>query len=362
MAAAGRPNAEATQTLAADLSLLDDDAFSLAGLALALHHSGDAAGAAALLQVLEETAVSDGGYVHWSGARQDGYYRQKTMSSDVRNTALALSALVRIAPGRALEPGVVRWLMAQRRDQGWGSTNETAFAVIALSDHLLAAGYNQAATSPYTVLLNGEEIESGTLAQGDPAIRIELPASQLESGENQLVITTRENDRLYYTINNRLYLSQQPIAAAGRIAVRRVYRDPASGARLESVVAGQLVEVELRVDMPQPGTYMIVEDRLPGGLEALNENLNTTSHVGGYYEEESFYRWRQLGYNYKEIRGDRVSFFITDLAKGEGTFTYYARAAHAGTFSALPAAAAAMYDAGLWGRSASDTITISEAP
>ncbi len=76
---------------------------------------------------------------------------------------------------------------------------------------------------------------------------------------------------------------------------------------------------------------MIVEDQLPGGLEALNERLNTTSHVaiaGG--TEEPYYYWQDYGYNNKEIRGDRVSFFITEMEAGRHTFRYMARATHSG--------------------------------
>jgi alpha-2-macroglobulin len=69
--------------------------------------------------------------VYWTGANDDGYYYDKTMASETRSTALALSAFSRIAPGHALESGMVRWLMAQRRTQGWGTTNETAFALLA---------------------------------------------------------------------------------------------------------------------------------------------------------------------------------------------------------------------------------------
>jgi uncharacterized protein YfaS (alpha-2-macroglobulin family) len=115
--------------------------------------------------------------------------------------------------------------------------------------------------------------------------------------------------------------------------------------------------------MPNGAYYMLVEDHLPGGLEALNEGLNTTEldlTSEGYLESEpGFYLWEDYGYNYKEVYGDRVTFFITNFSEGYETFTYMARATTSGDFLALPAEASAMYDLATWGRSASDRVTVS---
>ncbi len=111
--------------------------------------------------------------------------------------------------------------------------------------------------------------------------------------------------------------------------------------------------------MPNDGFYIIVEDNLPGGLEALNEALNTTSHEGSVYNEPQYY-WQEHGYNYKEVRGERVSFFITEMGAGRHTFAYLARATRAGAFVALPAEVYAMYDLSVWGRSASNALGVEE--
>jgi uncharacterized protein YfaS (alpha-2-macroglobulin family) len=106
-----------------------------------------------------------------------------------------------------------------------------------------------------------------------------------------------------------------------------------------------------------------VEDYLPGGLEALNEGLSAINEVSmeswGYESYQPFY-WKDYGYNYKEIRGDRVVFFITSFEKGVRTFTYYARATTPGQFVALPAQGYAMYDLSLWGRSESVNVQINK--
>ena len=73
------------------------------------------------------------------------------------------------------------------------------------------------------------------------------------------------------------------------------------------------------------------------------------------YPSEIFF-WEALGYNYKEVRAGRVTFFITEMAPG----TYMARTTHRGTFVSMPAEAYAMYDLETWGRSAGTAIVIGE--
>jgi hypothetical protein len=360
MAMAGRGDLPATRRLARGADKLDT--FSQAALALALHELGAQDDARALLDVLAQTAVARDGMVYWPNGDEDGHYQQKTMSSTTRSTALALQAFVRIDPDHELEPGIVRWLMSQRRREGWGSTNETSFTLLALTDHLLAKESATASTE-YSVELNGAVIAGGKLGRGEPAVALEIPASGFQRGLNSLQLQQSGAGQLYYVISTRAYLPQAAIEAAGNVRVSRAYLDPKTSKPLAGpVMPGQLVKVQLSVVLPDDAFYVLVEDKLPGGLEALNEGLNTTSHDGSanYYEYDGYYRWQEYGYNHKEVYGDRVSFFVTEMSAGRRTFTYYARATRAGTFVALPAEVSAMYDLTVWGRSASSELVVEE--
>jgi uncharacterized protein YfaS (alpha-2-macroglobulin family) len=283
------------------------------------------------------------------------------MASDVRSTALALSAFSIIDPGHELEGGMVRWLMNQRKHQGWGTTNETSFAILGLTDHLLATSFSDAATgTAYTVTLNGQEIASGNLGRGEPAVSLTIPRDQLRTGQNNLVINKSGSGQLYYVVNTTVYLEQAEVEAAGRIQITREYIDPETNQAMTTFEAGQLVLVRLHVRLPEDGTYMIVEDSLPGGLEALNERLNTTTYAADFEWSGESYYWQQYGYNHKEVFGDRVSFFITEMDDSLHIITYMARATRPGTFTAMPVESYAMYNLALWGRSASHMITVTE--
>ncbi|MCX7680669.1 MAG: Ig-like domain-containing protein [Anaerolineae bacterium] len=353
MAVAGYGDLTATRALMGQAEELDT--FSVAALALALHEMGDHDAALELLSLLEQRAVTTDGMAYWQAHTEDGYYDQKTMASSTRSTALALSAFVRIRPGHPLEPDIVRWLMSRRQLTGWGSTNETSYAVLALTDHLLATEFAMASTS-YRVELNGQPIAEGTLERGEPAAKIEIPAAQLARGVNRLRIVQSGSGQLYYAIGRRAYLPQTLIEAAGNVQVTRTYLDAKTGQPVYTLKPGQLVQVNLEVSLPDKGFYIIVEDHLPGGLEALNEGLNTTTHEASLYEEPRYY-WQQYGYNHKEVHGGKVIFFITEMPKAR-TFTYLARATIEGLFTAPPAEVSAMYDMATWGRSASRKLRV----
>ncbi len=339
------------------------DSFSRAALALALHEWGETAVAQQLVDELAATVTVENSAAYWPGVMDDGRYGQKTMASTTRNTALVLSAFAQIRPGHELEPAIARYLMNQRRVQGWGSTNETAFTILALTDHLVATQAREGtAVTPYTVRLNGAAVITGTLAPTALTAQVELPAAVMQPGANELTI--EHEGLLYYAINSRVYQPQTGVEAAGEVQVSRVYLDGITGEEVTAqsgfgfaVAPNQLVKVQLTVTMPTDAAYVIVEDSLPGGLEALNENLGATTRWMAL-SKRSYWTW--LGYNRKEVRGDRVSFFITDMAAGSHIFTYYARATHVGEFIAMPAEVYAMYDMSVWGRSASRPLVIGD--
>jgi hypothetical protein len=360
MAQAGRGDLKTTQALVST-SIYELDPFSQAALALALNQLGEKEQARTILNILSQSALKETEYVYWPQPSYDGEYHSKTMASSVRTTALVLLAYTEIQPDNALVPGIVKYLADQRQGiYGWGTTNETSFTILALTEHLIREE-NKLGTTPYEVLVNGKSLAFGTLEVGNSSAGIDIPLAELKDGLNSLIVTTQGDNPIYFDLSTRYDILRSEVDAAGNIEVIRKYLDPNTKQPLETFTAGQLVRVEVRVQMPENSFFVAVEDHLPGGLEALNEGLNAANQVSmgswGYEDYRPFY-WQDYGYNYKEIRGDRVVFFITTFEKGTRTFSYYARATTSGQFIALPAQAYAMYDPSLWGRSESVDVQI----
>ncbi len=121
----------------------------------------------------------------------------------------------------------------------------------------------------------------------------------------------------------------------GIVRVSREYLDVETGHTGASVPIGQVVQVRLQVEVPHAATNVVVEDRLPAGLEAL--------------------RPRDLEY---AVQDDVVRFSMPRLDAGSHTLTYLALATYGGQYSAPPAEVYQAGDGGLWGRSASGALTI----
>jgi uncharacterized protein YfaS (alpha-2-macroglobulin family) len=359
---ADRGNLQKTQALVAE-SIYELDPFSQAALAIALAKLGEQEQAQAVLDILSQSALTDADSVYWPQPTYDGEYHNKTMASSLRTTAFVLLAYTEIEPENELVSGIVNYLAEQRQGiYGWGTTNETSFTILALTGYL-AHQENQLGSTPYEVLVNGKSLAFGTLEVGHSTAGIEIPLAELKDGVNSLLVKTQSETPIYFDLSTHYDLLQDEIKAAGSVIVTRQYLDPKTKRPIESFKAGQLLKVEVKVQVPENAYFLAVEDHLPGGLEALNEGLNATNRVSmgmwGYEDYWPFY-WEEFGYNYKEIRGDRVVFFITTLEKGTRTFTYYARVTTPGQFTALPAQAYAMYNADLWGRSESAEIEINK--
>jgi hypothetical protein len=360
----------AGQAVTVTLNLTDAlalDPFSQAALAVALDAGGGLVSGAdspeamvsAILASLREAAVQDGTMVHWEEVGENLAQAREVMGSAERTTAMVLDALVRLEPADPLLPGAVRWLMARRQGQGWGDTQQTSYAVIALAAYALAVEARAVDTS-FVVYVNGEPWQEGVLTQAEGAAAYTLPLGEVLPGENTVQFVLGDGGaptgRLYYS--SVAVLDQVPgeegIQALSprerSLPVRREYLLKGSQDPTDEFQQGDLIEVRLTLDVPEESWYVIVDDPLPAGFEALNERLATTGYAAGTGLGPVYY-WEAYGYNRKQVGDDRVSFFITHLEPGETTLSYLARAVSAGSFVALPAEVYPMYDTEAWSRS-----------
>jgi uncharacterized protein YfaS (alpha-2-macroglobulin family) len=123
--------------------------------------------------------------------------------------------------------------------------------------------------------------------------------------------------------------------------------------------AGALIEVDIVVATSMPRSYVAVEDPLPGGLVAVDPTL------GEEYDEENpgparDARYARELYTRRELRDDRVVFFIDHLPAGIHHLRYWARASAPGTYIAPPARAFEMYVPETHGRSAAEWVRVAQ--
>lgn len=317
-----------------------------------------------LVADLMSTAILSAAEAHWEEPHADYW----NMSSDTRTTALALQALLRADPDNFLIPNAVRYLMAQRADGHWNTTQESSMTLLALAEYLDKSGELKASYR-YSASLNGSTLREGQVARDNLADPIELvtPLASLPGGQPARLTLSRQAGpgRLYYTLRLRTYQDAAAVQALDRgvglqreyIAVDTQTLSP-TGRLVTQAKVGDLVQVRLTISAPSNLTHLAVEDMLPAGLEPLDTSLKTVSAAADAPELERQgpqpYWWY---FNQTEIHDNRVALFATELPKGTYEYTYLARVLTPGTFQTLPALAYQLYQPEIFGRSAGATFT-----
>lgn len=349
--------------------------YARAWLALSLEMSGATEGMIdTLVSDLYSQAIISSTGVHWEESTHDAW----AMNTDTRSSAIILDALVRLDPDQPMLPNVVRWLMVARKGGIWETTQETAWALIALTDWMVATG-ESAPTYEFSTSLNGTGLFAGQ-TDGDPfAELIELPvsATQLNAGAaNALTISRGDGSgRLYYTAHLTTYVPVVEIDALQRgIIVQRQYVSSScpfgeTCAELDSVSAGEEIQVRLSIIAPHDLYYVVIEDPFPAGCEAIDPTLATTSLAStepGLFRDtddswHGWWSWWWRWYSRYEFRDEKVALFAETLPAGTYTFQYSLRAVVPGTYGVLPTLAQEFYFPEVFGRSDGRKLVIEPA-
>ncbi|NLE43075.1 MAG: hypothetical protein GX620_00005, partial [Chloroflexi bacterium] len=181
-----------------------------------------------LLSDIASAAIVSATGAHWEESQPDYY----AMNTDTRSTAVVLAALSRLDPENALTPNIVRWLMAARQDGAWETTQETAWAIIGLTDWMAATGELEGAYD-WRVQVNSRELGAGsaTVETIDQATRLEIAVADLLANAANRVLFTRTATsgedgagRMYYSMALRYYRPVEEVTALNRgIIVSRQY-------------------------------------------------------------------------------------------------------------------------------------------
>ena len=326
----------------------------------------------ALLSDLVGSAILSATGAHWEEETVDYW----TMNTNNRSTSIVLDALVRLDPDNDLVPNAVRWLMVSRKDGHWETTQETVWALIALTDVMVSSGELEGDYS-WAVTLNGETLGQGEVTPDDvdETRKLEAAIAELLADEvNRLEITRLPPEagqtgegQLYYSAYLRYYLPVEDVKALNRgIIVGRQYSpvdkpdEYITGAEI-----GDVIKVKLTIIAPNDLHYVVVEDPLPAGCEGVDQSLKTTSVVGEAPGIERVDEWDRWGwgwwwFSHTEMRDEKVALFATYLPKGTYEYTYYMRASVPGEFLTMPALAYEMYFPEVFGRSDGGKFVVEE--
>jgi uncharacterized protein YfaS (alpha-2-macroglobulin family) len=126
---------------------------------------------------------------------------------------------------------------------------------------------------------------------------------------------------------------------------------------------------------PSPRELVVIDDPLPAGLEAVDASLSTTaswlavpgqggepgaySDSDGEWDDDVAHGSAFLDSWYRrELRDDRVLFFVDRMAAGMYHYRYLARATTAGKFVLPPTKAEEMYTPEVFGRTGAVSVEV----
>jgi alpha-2-macroglobulin len=300
--------------------------------------------------------------------------------SPARTEALALWALLRVDPQHPLGPALAQGILGRRSAGRWRSTQESAYALLAL-DAYRRAREPEAPHFEASVWLGTRQLLQAAFEGPDAhAVSQRFAMPELQRNAGLLRFDKQGQGTLFYQARLRYAPRSLPEAALERgFSVNKGMRSvrvealAAALARVPedmnpspSLSAGDLVLIDLVVAAPGLRHFVVIEDPLPAGLEAVDARLATTSaaldvdaaEAGAPGAEEAPGSGFQSAWYRRELRDDRVSFFVDEMPAGLYHYRYLARATALGRFVVPPTRAEEMYQPEVFGRTAASSVEV----
>ena len=337
-------------------------AYGRALLLLLLDDAEDARGND-LAQALAGEAQTRGDVSWWAVDRDPLLF--DAAETSIEATAFAVQALARRDPKNPLVERAVRWMMANRTAGYWSTTKQTAMAIYGLLSFMQARG-ETARPFSVDVFVNGElagrrSFSAAAMTAPDPVV-VTVPA---RAGANQVRLVKTDAGTVYWSAAavyydmagaaaqsgdrhlavSRQYALLRPVTDRGRI----VYREQPFAGAAES---GDVLSVRLTVAGSADWRYLMLEDPLPAGVEAIQD---TTAYP---MERTDAGRW---WYGSRvEYRDSRTVFFQETFEQGRYEYSYLVKVMAPGQFRAIPAQISPMYVPGVVASSEPQAFTVAE--
>jgi hypothetical protein len=317
---------------------------------------------ASLMSDLGTATVMSASGAHWEESGPADYWNWNT---DTRTTSIVLDAFIQIDPNNSVTANAVRWLMSNRESGHWKSTQETSWSLKALADWLGVSKENKT-NYAYAIGLNGVSLKQGNATTNNltETTDLQIGAKDLLKAEANYLVFTRGDGagNLYYTAYLKTTLPVEEIKPLDQgVSLSRQYfalDDPKKP--ITEIQRGQLVRVRLTVVASSWMHYIVVNDPLPAGLEAVDASIATDTKAPEIYTIQDYNDrgWGWWFFDHTELRDEKVVLSANELPAGTYVYTYLARASTAGTFKVIPPTASEFYFPDVGGRGAGSVFVV----
>lgn len=303
------------------------------------------------------------------------------LDSPSRTTALVLRALLAFDPKHPLASRLAKGLLNARTSGAWASTQEDAWALVALD----AYRKNQEAEKPdfdVSVFLGSSRIGDESFHQRSLLdTRITLAPARAKELGGPLTFAMNGAGKLFYSAELRYEIADLPKKPVDRgLFVQKTMHAVKLADLAEATQwipkktslyaqAGELVIVDVILESAEPQEQVVVDDPLPAGLEAIDFDLATTGQLHAVDDAvrtdkppphdalDTGMPFREATYH-RELKDDRVLTFIPHVLPGMYHFRYLARATVVGTYVMPPTSAACMYSPDVFGSTAASSFEV----
>jgi len=273
-------------------------------------------------------------------------------SSSVRETALALDALIEVGYDSELNEKVMRWLLNAKKNGVYLNTQDNVSVFAAVNRYykkyesvspdfkstisfenklLLDAIFNNRKDSSVSSKFAFKDIETN---------------NDNEDGFDRINITKDGDGRVYYGIKVDYTMLDNSVSRDAGYGVER-YFSTKDGRKLDltkdTLKQGEEYIITVKINVPYERRFSVIEIPIAGGLRILNASFVTESSevaeaTGGSY-----------AFNHIETYTDKVILFADMMSKGEYEYNFVVRAATPGEYSLAPTKAHEIYNSEVFG-------------
>jgi uncharacterized protein YfaS (alpha-2-macroglobulin family) len=281
-------------------------------------------------------------------------------SSTARTTAIVLQALLEAGQSGPVLDGAARWLALKKSGPGWASPQENFFAFYALNEY-----YRRVEKPAPDFRAQIHLAEKTLLDEGfrNPQAEFQaaVPLSAFARDRNLAFRAEKAGTGILSYSLRMSYAPRKPLPPADEgFAVFKKF-ETLDGRPLPEIPAGSTAVVTLEIAVPKESLFVVVEDPLPAGFEAVNTGFRTESEerqrILDALDNSDERPWWD-GWNHVEMRDDRVLLFADSLRPGVHRYRYLVRALTFGAFGAPGPVVQQMYAPEVYGRGTEQAVRI----
>lgn len=294
--------------------------------------------AKALLLETREAASQRTGRYTWIDSSRGRW--GEGIGGDVRATAFFLRLAAGVDPSDPEIPGMVLWLLDQRRpfSGAWSNNHTSAMALDLLATTVTALEGPPSTVSGSVRIGPSDSAFSFGPGRSNPFRQFvpmaEIAPPNARAGSVGLRIETSGQRPVYFQATlDRASEALTALPLEAGMIVDRTYHSIDGTVLGEKIRIGEPIWVQIAVVVPRYAKNLLVEDPLPGGIEALNLRFQNTPRLSmGQDRMEPDNDASSLWIVHREIRDRSVRLFAEDVEAGVYHIYYPAIATTAGTY------------------------------